>query len=252
MKDIKKEAPQAICDLEPANQSTNLIVNRDAPPFDNPEIRRAMALALDRKSFIDILAEGHGDIGGAMQPPPQGVWGMPAEMLKTLPGYGPDIAKNRAEAREIMEKAGYGPDKRLAVKVSVRNTPPFRDPAVILIDQLREIYIDARTRNRRKRQLVSQGLPQGLQDRAKSDRRSESTIPTRNSTKITPAARTAITPATATPKSTSCSISSRWSGTRRSAAGSSGKSTRNCRRTARGRSSSTTASRPAGSRRSRD
>jgi peptide/nickel transport system substrate-binding protein len=143
MKDIQKQAPQAVCELQPANQSTNLIVNRDAPPFDNPEIRRAMALALDRKSFIQILAEGHGDIGGAMQPPPQGVWGMPAEILRTLPGYGPDIGRNRDEARKIMEEAGYGPDKRLAVKVSVRNTPPFRDPAVILIDQLREVYIDA-------------------------------------------------------------------------------------------------------------
>jgi peptide/nickel transport system substrate-binding protein len=143
MKDIQKEAPQALCELLPANQSTNLIVNRDSPPFDNPEIRRAMALALDRKSFVDILAEGHGDIGAAMQPPPEGVWGMPAEMLRTLPGYDPDIGKNREEARKIMAKAGYGPDKRLTVKVSVRNTPPFRDPAVILIDQLREVYIDA-------------------------------------------------------------------------------------------------------------
>src|SRR3954454_20206551 len=143
MHNIEKEAPEAICALEPANQSTNLVVNRDAPPFDNPDIRRAMALTLDRKSFIDILAEGNGDIGGAMQPAPQGVWGMPAEMLKTLPGYNPDVAKNRADARALMQKAGYGPDKRLAVKVSVRNTPPFRDPAVILIDQLREVYIDA-------------------------------------------------------------------------------------------------------------
>jgi peptide/nickel transport system substrate-binding protein len=142
MKNIKTGAPNAICDLEPADQSTNLIVNRDAPPFDSPEIRRAVALALDRKSFIDILAEGQGDIGGAMQPPPQGIWGMPAEMLRTLPGYNPDVGRNRAEAHEIMKKAGYGPDRRLAVKVSVRNTPPFRDPAVILIDQLRDIYID--------------------------------------------------------------------------------------------------------------
>ena len=68
MHNIEKEAPEAICDLEPANQSTNLVVNRDAPPFDNPDIRRAMALALDRKGFIKILAEGNGDIGGAMQP----------------------------------------------------------------------------------------------------------------------------------------------------------------------------------------
>ena len=41
-----------------------------------------------------------------------------------------------------MEKAGYGPDKHLKVKVSTRNIPVYRDPAVILIDQLKEIYID--------------------------------------------------------------------------------------------------------------
>ena len=55
---------------------------------------------------------------------------MPQEMLLTLPGYGPDVAKNRAEARELMKKAGYGPDKRLKVKVAVRNLPSYRDPAV--------------------------------------------------------------------------------------------------------------------------
>ncbi|HEU0218212.1 MAG TPA: ABC transporter substrate-binding protein [Stellaceae bacterium] len=142
MKNIQAEAPQAVCEVAPANQSTNLIVNRDAPPFDNPDIRRALALTLDRKAFIDILADGEGDIGGAMQPPPQGVWGMPADMLSTLPGYDANVGKNRSEARKLMEAAGYGPNNRLAVKVSVRNTPPFRDPAVILIDQLREIYID--------------------------------------------------------------------------------------------------------------
>ena len=51
--------------------------------------------------------------------------------------------KNRAEAREIMKKLGYGPDKRLAIEVTTRNAPAYRDPAVLLIDQLKEIYIDA-------------------------------------------------------------------------------------------------------------
>src|SRR6266446_10642910 len=50
---------------------------------------------------------------GGLEPPPEGVWGMPPDMLKTLPGYGPDVQKNRAEARGIIEKLGYGPDKRL-------------------------------------------------------------------------------------------------------------------------------------------
>jgi len=142
-KDIMEQAPQARCDLVTTNASTNLLVNRDAPPFDNPDLRRALALALDRKGFIDILADGQGDIGAAMLPPPQGLWGMPAELLATLPGYGPDIAKNRAEAQALMRKVGYGPDKPLAVKVAARNIPTYRDPAVILIDQLKQIGIDA-------------------------------------------------------------------------------------------------------------
>src|SRR5260370_37781055 len=101
-----------------------------------------MGVAVDGKAVMDIHTEGRGDGGGVMLPGPEGVWGMSAEMLKTLPGYNPDVAKNRAEARKIMEGLGYGHDKRLAVKVSVRNIAVARDPAVILIDQLREIYID--------------------------------------------------------------------------------------------------------------
>jgi peptide/nickel transport system substrate-binding protein len=142
LKDVKKQAPQAICEEVTANVSRNLIVNRDAPPFDNPDLRRAMSMSLDRKAFIDILTEGQGSVGGVMQPPPNGVWGMPPDMLMTLPGYNPDVQKNRAEARTIMEKLGYGPDKRLAVTVSTRNTAAYRDPAVMLIDQLKDIYIE--------------------------------------------------------------------------------------------------------------
>src|ERR1700704_2856209 len=118
LKDVKSQMPQASCTMGPVGLNRALIVNRDKPPFDNPDLRRAMALSLDRQAFIDILTEGQGDVGGAMQPPPEGVWGLPLEVLNTLPGYDPDIQKNRAEARKIIEKLGYGPDKRLDIKVS--------------------------------------------------------------------------------------------------------------------------------------
>jgi len=141
LKDVKSQAPQAICDLAPTNVSTNLIVNRQSAPFDNADVRRAAALALDRKAFVDILFEGKADIGATLLPPPGGVWGMSAEDLKTVIGYG-DVPTNRAEARKLMEKAGYGPEKRLKLKIATRNLPIYRDPAVIMIDQLKEIYID--------------------------------------------------------------------------------------------------------------
>jgi peptide/nickel transport system substrate-binding protein len=143
MKDIKAQSPDAICELHPRGVASMVIVNRDAPPFNNPELRRAMALTIDRKAFIDVLSEGQGDIGAAMLPPPEGLWGMPAERLRALPGYDPNVQKNRTEARAIMQRLGYGPDNRLSVKVSARNIPLYRDPAVMLIDQLKEIFITA-------------------------------------------------------------------------------------------------------------
>jgi peptide/nickel transport system substrate-binding protein len=140
--DIRNQAPEAICNLVPVNVNRNVMMNREAAPFSNPDLRRAVALSLDRKAFIDTLTLGKGDFGGVMQPPPEGIWGMPSEMLQTLPGYNPDVPKNRAEARQIMEKLGYRPDKRLQIKVSTRNVQPYRDAAILLIDQLKEIYID--------------------------------------------------------------------------------------------------------------
>ena len=142
IKDIKTQDPTAICEIAPINVSTNLIVNRENPPFNDVELRKAMALALDRKAFIDIIFQGQADQGGTLLPPPEGVWGMPPDMLKTIPGYG-DVNKSRKEARAIMTKLGYGPDKPLKIKVSTRNLATYRDPAVVLIDQLKSIYIDA-------------------------------------------------------------------------------------------------------------
>jgi len=52
------------------------------------------------------------------------------------------VQKNRAEARQIMRQLRYGPDNRLKIKVSARDLPYLRDPAVILIDQLKSVYID--------------------------------------------------------------------------------------------------------------
>jgi peptide/nickel transport system substrate-binding protein len=142
LKEIKSQAPEMNCEIASWNTSRTAIMNRAAPPFDNAQLRRAVMLALDRKAFIDIIGEGQGEIGATMQPPPNGVWGMPADMLATLPGYGADVAKNRAEAQQVMKGLGYGPDKRLAATVTTRNVAAYRDPSVILMDQLKEIYID--------------------------------------------------------------------------------------------------------------
>jgi peptide/nickel transport system substrate-binding protein len=142
MKDLKGQVPSAVCEITPGTISRHLLINRSIAPFDNRDVRLAMALALDRQAFIDILGDGQGDIGGVLQPPSGGLWGMPPELLKQLPGYGADIKQNRQQGRALMEKLGYGPSKRLKIKLTTRDLPVYRDPSIILLDQLKEVYIE--------------------------------------------------------------------------------------------------------------
>ena len=142
VKEVMSQAPKAICILRSTGGSSNLIVNPFAPPFDDAKVRRAMSLAIDRSAFDEIISGGKATLGGAMLPAPEGVWGMPPAVLATMPGYEADMGPKIAEAQAIMRARGYGPDKTLKVKVSTRNIPIFRDPAVVLIDQLKKIYIE--------------------------------------------------------------------------------------------------------------
>jgi peptide/nickel transport system substrate-binding protein len=142
MKDVNAKAPTAVCQFVPSNNTVNMIVNSAKPPFDNPKIRRAMALALDRNAFNTILSEGKSSIGVVMLPAPEGKWAMPPERLAKIPGYGANVAAAQAEARKIMEELGYSAANPLKVKVSTRDIPLYRDPAVIFIDQMKAIHIE--------------------------------------------------------------------------------------------------------------
>jgi peptide/nickel transport system substrate-binding protein len=43
LNDVQAQAPQAICELRPTNGAATIIMNRSAPPFDNPDLRQVMA-----------------------------------------------------------------------------------------------------------------------------------------------------------------------------------------------------------------
>ena len=46
LKDARRRTSKVTCETTSMNSNTNLLVNRDAPPFDNPDVRRALTLAL--------------------------------------------------------------------------------------------------------------------------------------------------------------------------------------------------------------
>ena len=140
--DFVAKAPKAVCDMRTTGVMVNLILNRNVAPFNDPKIREAFALALDRKQFNDLIGQGKLKIGGVMLPGPEGAWGLPPDEVAKLPGYSTDNAADIAKARKIMEDLGYGPAKPMKLKVSTRNIAIYKDPAVILIDQLKKIHIE--------------------------------------------------------------------------------------------------------------
>src|SRR5205085_11398871 len=55
VKDVKNQVPQTICDMTIPNVARNLIVNRDAPPFDNSDFRRSIQLTTERQALLKLL-----------------------------------------------------------------------------------------------------------------------------------------------------------------------------------------------------
>ena len=88
LKDVKAQAPKAVCELAPTNVSTNLIINRDAPPFDNAEIRRAWRWRSTARRSSTSCSRARAD-RRRHAAAAGGIWGMPKEVLKTAAGLRP-------------------------------------------------------------------------------------------------------------------------------------------------------------------
>jgi peptide/nickel transport system substrate-binding protein len=145
LRDMQAQAPQAVCQMRFTNVSSQILMNREVAPFDNANIRRAVALTMDREAFLKILGDDQYLQSGAMLPPPAGVWGVSAQDLAEagVDGFTGTLEQRREEARRLMRAAGYGPENPLKLKIITRDSPSYRDPAVIMIDHMKAIHIDA-------------------------------------------------------------------------------------------------------------
>src|SRR5215831_9488700 len=120
----------------------HIVVNFRRPLFKDPKIRTAISLAVDRKGYIQAGRQGAAVLGGVMLPQPYGVWGLPeAEQMK-LPGFG-DPAKQKAESKKLLAEAGFGPSNPLKINVSTRAISIYVDIASYIIDQLKQVGIEA-------------------------------------------------------------------------------------------------------------
>ena len=120
------------------NWST-LNMNADRKPLDDLRVRKALSLAIDRRGFIKAIQHGAGQLGGYV--PPTSPYALPESELLKLPGYGPDIAANRAEAKKLLAEAGY--PNGFDTTMTTRKEASYQDLAIYVTDQLKQIGITA-------------------------------------------------------------------------------------------------------------
>jgi len=119
-------------------------MNTSVAPFDNPKVRQAVNLALDRQALFNTF--GVPGLDSLAPPLGVGTWfGRSAEEIAQLPGWrqlnGAKHPDDIAKAKALLAEAGH-PDGFKA-EMMIRQVVEFPDQAVVYKEQLKKIGIEA-------------------------------------------------------------------------------------------------------------
>jgi peptide/nickel transport system substrate-binding protein len=117
----------------------NILFNSGKAPFDDPRVRRALNLALDRWSGEQNLSRISFQkyAGGLLRPGAE--YAASKDELARHPGFGTDIAAARAEARRLLKETGQ---ENLRFALASRNIPmPYTSAGLFLLDSWRQIGV---------------------------------------------------------------------------------------------------------------
>jgi peptide/nickel transport system substrate-binding protein len=140
--DLSRALPNDLAIQEAPWICVNYVVpNTKVKPFDDPRVRQALTLAIDRYAGGEALSKTTivKDVGGLMRP--KGPFAMSDTDLAKIRGFGKDPAAAKAEAKKLLADAGQS---NLTFKFLNRNiTTPYEPVAVFLIDQWKQIGVTA-------------------------------------------------------------------------------------------------------------
>lgn len=135
---LKREVPKELR-ITPALATVYLAMNLTKPPFNDARVRRALSLALDREGLVDkFLGEGY-----------RPAWTL---VPHSISGYRPPVSPDRrrpaaerlAEARKLLQAAGYGPSKPLQFQLSYESLEDNRRQVVAMAAMWKAIGVEAK------------------------------------------------------------------------------------------------------------
>lgn len=142
---IVKELPHIQLQRVPRIAGDTVQMNVNQPPFTDPRVRRAVALAIPRACLKDgpcYPVEPDGYIGGVLFP--YGPWALrPEDLADKIPGYASTVAgkeKEREQARKLLAEAGY--PQGLKIVMDTRELRSYIDSAQWVIEELRKVGIE--------------------------------------------------------------------------------------------------------------
>ncbi len=112
--------------------------NTRRPPFNDARVRRALAMAVDRRWMAEkMIAAGN-----------EPAWGLLPPGLSGGKAWAPEWAnwsqqKRLAEAKKLLAEAGYGPDQKLRFEIRFNSSAEHRRAAVAMATMWRDLGVEA-------------------------------------------------------------------------------------------------------------
>jgi peptide/nickel transport system substrate-binding protein len=122
------------------NVTLFLTVNVRKPPFNDPRVRRALNLAIDRQGGLEGLKRIAAVDFLTVLVPPGGIGDYAKDEVTKLAGFGADIEASRAEAKRLLAEAGVPNLKLTLLNRNVRQ--PWQPVGVWVMDQWQQIGIE--------------------------------------------------------------------------------------------------------------
>jgi peptide/nickel transport system substrate-binding protein len=112
-----------------------IYLNSQKPPFNNPDMRRAVNLAIDRQELVAKALEGAGVPCAILDPKLSGDLALPLDEVSKVPGCRQPKDADIAEAKKLVEKHYPG---GIDIEVAVRSVGNYVDRAQLVMAQLRK------------------------------------------------------------------------------------------------------------------